>query len=118
MSLETDLHAALDQLVASRAYPSTFPQGVVYPAIRYTVISSVPVLDVCGDGDDLTAFQRVQIDIVETGYMAMRALRLQVMAEMRLFSPPATLEDSRDTFDVETRMHRSTLDYVFHGSSP
>lgn len=117
MSIETDIHAALDQLVAVRVYPSTFPQAVVWPAIRFTLVSTVPVVDICGDGTDATAFNRVQIDVVSVGYMAMRTLRLQVMAEMRAFNPPAILENSIDDFDSETRTHRAILDYLIHGST-
>lgn len=122
MTLEQDLFATLRPLVSNRVYPVVFPQPVtgqppVWPAIRYTIISSVPVEDLCGDGDDQTADVRVQLDVVAGTYAAMRALRLQVMEKMRVFDTPARLALSVDEYDVETKTHRGILDYDVHGSS-
>ena len=120
MTTEVDLFAALASLVGNRVAPIVFPQPPAvptWPAIRYQIIDSVPVVDQCGDGDDLTAQIRVQLDVVAQTYKAARALRLQVMAAMRLFSPPAILEDSRGDYDSDTKTYREILDYTLHGSS-
>ena len=120
MSVETDLFTALKSLVGNRMSPNIFPQppaGPTWPAIRYTIIDMVPVVDICGDGDDLTADIRIQIDCVAETYMAARALRLQVMAAMRSFSPPAILDLSRGDYDADTKTYREALDYLIHGST-
>jgi hypothetical protein len=121
MTLEQDLFATLRPLVSNRVYPVVFPQPVsglpVWPAIRYVTVSSVPIEDLCGDGDDQTAEVRVQLDVVATTYAAMRALRLQVMEKMRTFDTPARLALSSEDYDEETKTHRGILDYDLHGSS-
>jgi uncharacterized protein DUF3168 len=120
MTLEVDLFTALKSLVGNRVAPATFPQPPtvpVWPAIRYTFISNVPVLDICGDGDDETSEPRVQLDIVALTFKDVRALRLQVMAAMRLFVPPAILENTLSEYDAETQTFREIMDYSFHGSS-
>lgn len=122
MSTETELYSALAPLVSNRVYPSTFaqPSGALptWPSIRYTTVSSVPVEDLCGDGDDATADVRVQLDIVATTYKSMRTLRLAVMAAMRLLPTPARLSLSFDEYDAETGTHRAVLEYEVSGSSP
>jgi hypothetical protein len=121
MSLENDLFSALKSFVGNRMRPNAFPQPPViptWPAIRYTVIDSIPVVDVCGDGDDETATPRVQLDIVAITYEQARSVRLQVMNAMRSFDPPAILETSSSGgFDPVTNTHSERLDYTFHGSS-
>jgi hypothetical protein len=121
MSLEADLFAALKSLVGNRCVPNTFPQPPAvptWPAIRYTMVSRVPVVDICGDGDDATAEPRVQLDIVAETYPAAEALRVQVRAAMRSFSPPAICENAgMALFDADTKTHRFIMEYVFQGSS-
>lgn len=121
MTVEQELFADLRPLVNGRVYPSVFPQPVsglpVWPAIRYSFVSTVPIEDLCGDGDDSTADVRVQIDVVALTYSAMRALRLQVMEKMRYFFLPARLSLSMEDYDDATKTHRAILDYSLHGSS-
>src|SRR5438309_3086773 len=96
MTLEDAMFTALRTLVANRVYPLTFPQPngapPVWPAIRYTFISSVPVLDICGDDDEPTDEVRVQIDVVSLTYSELRQLERSVRDVMATFTPPATLE--------------------------
>jgi len=120
MSLETAIFAALKSLVGNRMSPNEFPQPPktpTWPAIRYAIVDSVPVVDICGDGDDATAETVIQLDVVAEDYAAARALRLQVMAAMKTFTPPATLEFSTGTADADTKTHREILRYQIHGSS-
>jgi hypothetical protein len=120
MSVETDLFTALSDLVDDRCYPITFPQtgGVpVWPAIRYTLVSVVPAIALCGDSGDEAADTRVQLDVVASSYSAMRALRLDVQAAMRTFVPPAIFENSSDQYDSETKTYRSQVDYIIYKSA-
>lgn len=119
MSLEEDLFSALKSLVGNRVAPS-FPQPPktpTWPAIRYNIVSNVPVIDIDGDGDDSTSEPRIQLDIVANTYEAARALRLQVMAAMKTFNPPAVLQNSNSTTDAETKTSREILEYITYGSS-
>lgn len=130
MSLESSLYSTLKSLVGNRVSPVIFPQpdgGVpTWPAIRYTQISNVPVVDLCGDGDDTTSEARIQLDVVASTFKAVRALRLQVMSAMSTAYPasPATadvpvavLQNTSSEYDPETQTYREQLDYVFIGSS-
>jgi hypothetical protein len=120
VSIESDLFAALSSLVGGRVYPITFPQtsGTPgWPAIRYTFISITPDLVVCGDTGDIAADTRVQLDLVASTYVAARVLRLQVMAVMQTFLPPAIFETNFETWDAETKTFRASLDYVIQKSS-
>lgn len=119
MSVEDDLFSTLKSLVGNRVAPS-FPQPPktpTWPAIRYQIISNVPVIDIEGDGDDSTSEQRIQLDVVASTYDAARAIRLQVMAAMKSFDPPVNLSNSNSTTDAETKTSREILQYITYGSS-
>ena len=128
MSLESDLFAALGTITSiaktngSKAvYPVMFPQPArsapEWPAIRYVFVSSVPVQDLCGDGDDDTSDTRIQIDAVDRTYEGARQLRLDVMAVMRSFVWGARLEFDSDEYDDATKTFRCVLDYIVNPSS-
>ena len=120
MSIENDLFSALKTLVGNRVAPVEFPQPPAvptWPAIRYNFVDTVPSIDACGDGGDATAVPRVQLDVVATTFIAARALRLQVMAAMQTFSPPAVLQLSFSTRDADTKTFREILDYQIYPST-
>jgi len=120
VSLESDLKTALGALVDGRFFPNKFPQSPatpVWPAIRYTIVSVVPSVDLCGDGGDETADKRVQFDIVGLGYSAVKAIRDQVLPIMKTFDPPAIWDGEFNDFDPDTKTDRCTLDYLFFPSS-
>ena len=119
MILENNLFTALKTLVGNRVAPEVFPQPPAiptWPAIRYSIDTN-PIVDICGDGDDSTAEARVQLDVVAKDYASARALRLQVMAQMAVFDPPAVLQISTGEYDEETKTYREILQYLIHGSS-
>jgi hypothetical protein len=120
MSIEGALFTGLRTLVADRVYPLNFPQtpAPVWPAIRYTFPSFRPATALCGDSGDKSATTRVQLDIVAETYVAARALRLQVMAVMKVFEPPAVLDGGGEDPDLETKTYRIRLDYLIFASSP
>lgn len=129
MSLENFLFTALSAIPqVARSNPSMFaihpvmfPQPARYsplwPAIRYTFISSVPVVDICGDGNDDTADTRVQIDVVAETHVEARVIRLEVMNIMTTFNPPAILSLDFDEYDEETKTFRCVLDYEVQPST-
>lgn len=121
MSIESELFDTLKGLVANRVYPLTFLRagGVppVWPAIRYSLISNVPAIALCGDSGDDAVDVRVQIDCVALTYSEMRSLRLQIMNALVAFPIPAIHQDSFESYDQETKTYRSQLDYVIYKSS-
>lgn len=117
MSVEADLFTALKGLVGNRMYRGTFPQSdslMTWPAIRYSFISTVPIISVCGDATDATADIRLQIDLVDHDSDAAHALRAQVRTAMQAFTPPAINEGGFEQFDAETKTHRVVLEYVIY----
>ena len=121
MTIEADLFTALRSLVNDRCYPLAFPltpPRPAWPAIRYSFVSTVPEIGICGDtGDEASSF-RVQLDCVDVTFKEARALRDSVMAAMATFDPPAVLENSASQFDAETKTCLESLEYVLHASSP
>lgn len=121
--IEGVVFTALRSLVSDRCYPNTFeqpPDGRLptWPAIRYTVISSDSVADICGtdtvDTDDVI----VQLDLVAKTHGAVLSLRDQVINAMMGLNPPAVRTGSGFTdYDDVTKTYRVTLDYLFAGSS-
>ena len=118
MSLEQDLVAALTPCVPpGRVHRTHFPQTdgpSVWPAIRYTVVDTVPGVDVCGDGgDDDTADVRVQIDVVHTTAAGCAAVRHAVRAAVYAGIRHAVMESSQDgIYDAETKTYRTIMDYM------
>jgi hypothetical protein len=121
MTIEADLYTALSSLVSNRCYPLAFPLSPpipTWPAIRYTIVSQVPALALCGDSGDEAADFRIQLDLVALTFKGARDLRTQVMAAMASFDPPAILQDGNSQFDQETKSYLETLDYLIYPSSP
>ncbi len=128
MSFENDLFTALATITAfqrtapdmTAIFPVTFPQPVryspVWPAMRYTIISNVPVEDLCGDGDDTTSDIRVQLDIVAEDHVVVRSLRLEVMGVMAQLGEwagwPSILALDLEDYDPDTNTYRSVMDYL------
>lgn len=121
MSLESTLFDALKSLVSDRVYPVTFLRAngmpPTWPAIRYTFVSIVPAIALCGDSGDDAADTRLQIDCVDLTYAGARALRDSVMSAMFSFSIPAIYQDTFEGYDAETKTYRCQLDYIVHKSS-
>jgi hypothetical protein len=120
--VEGAVYSALQSLVNNRCYPLVFPQpreGIPeWPAIRYTVVSSVNEASICGTDSVDTDDTLMQLDIVAKTLGAAIVLRDQVISAMMGLSPPAVRVGSGfQTFDEETRTYRVTLDYLFSASS-
>lgn len=121
--VEGVVFTALRSLVGDRCYPNTFeqpPDGHLptWPAIRYTVISSDNVPDICGTDDADTDDTVVQLDIVAKTYGAAVSLRDSVYAAMQGLDPPAVRQSSFHTYDEDTKTQRIVLTYLFAASSP
>lgn len=122
MMVEGLIFDALKGLVGNRCYPLTFAQPdsslPTWPAIRYSIISSVNEPDICGtdtvDTDDVT----VQLDLVARTHGAVVTLRDNVIAVMMALGLPATRQgNGSQEFDAETKTYRVTLEYLVSQSS-
>lgn len=114
---------ALGPLVNGRVYASTFPQQPnipTWPSIRFTVVGGEVFPDLCGSEVWQTDDVRVQLDVVATEYDQMRSLVQQVISAMAaVVDPPSRrAAPTVETFDAETKTHRSVLEYSLHPSSP
>src|SRR5690606_30861774 len=114
--MEEEIVTALGSFVSGRIWPNRFPQSnrPTWPAIRYTFISRVPDVDLCGDGGDETADVRIQLDCVSSTYEGVQTLRGQVMTAMAMFQPPAIWDGEFNVFEEETKTHRCALDYLVY----
>lgn len=113
----------LKPMVGGRVFRNVFPQVVAstWPAIRYTFVSTVPNVDVCGDGGEETADFRVQIDVVDLeskGPTAFSTLCSAVKAAMQDLRPIYVWDGEGEDFDAETKTNRLSVDYVVYLSSP
>lgn len=124
MKYHDALGTLLGPLVAGGYHPVDFAQPKhgrpQWPAIRGVQVGGERFTDICGDGDDDNATPRVQLDIVSTkaaGYTAHDALRRLVLAAMKTFPVPATVELELEQTDDETETYRSIVDYSLHGSN-
>lgn len=120
--IEGVVFTALRSLVNDRCYPLTFlqpPDGTLptWPAIRYTVISSDSLSDICGTEEADTDDAIVQIDVVAKTHGAMLSLRDDVIAAMMEIIPIVTRQNEFQTYDEITKTYRVTLDYLFSGST-
>lgn len=117
------LYSRLGPLVGNRAWPNQFAQPVdaqapVWPAIRWTIVTTDPLASLCGSNDEQTDQVDVQIDVVADDYDAMRTLKRQVISALIDTDPPCTRRPGgRETVDMETRTQRAILLYRFHPSS-
>jgi hypothetical protein len=111
----------LEDLVGGRVYANTFPQEPdlpTWPAIRFTVISEIPFPDQCGSEDTATDDVHVQIDAVSESYDDLLALKALIIAAMALGDVPALRESGGfETFDSETKTHRTILEYTLQPST-
>lgn len=117
------VYAAVASLVGERCYPLQFPQrprAMTWPAIRYTVVSLVPSVGICGDSGVDAADYRVQLDLVATDYDEAIALGrdvAQAMASIPEAAAPAVLDQWREDSDIETGTYTVSLDYLLQSSS-
>lgn len=118
MSLESDIHAALNvagvtALVGDRISPEEAPQHTAVPYVVYSVVSATPVTDMAGT--ERKALWRVQIDSVAQTPDAAAELDLAVCAAM--LAAVATLKNRWDDtrslpLDIGTRRHARSSDFM------
>jgi hypothetical protein len=121
MSTQNDIaiaiKASLNPLVSSRVYRLIFPQppaAPVWPAIRYTFVSTTPEATWCDDTGEEGADYRVQIDVVDLeskGFSSFITLCNGVKLAMRNSVPLYHLETQLEDFDAETKTLRMILEY-------
>lgn len=115
--------AAIAALISTRVYPVKLPQGCQLPAIRYKIISNVPLQGIATDHAMPKA--RMQIDCWADEYDDVLALRAAVKAALNRWSDSGTdppildvqLEDEIDDLASElfvagSEPYRRILDFL------
>lgn len=119
--IEGTISTVLGALVSGRCYPSHFPQEPTlptWPAIRYTISNDADEV-LCGSAGADTDDIHVQIDAVAKTWGAMITLRDQIIGALQgTGTPNARQPGGFQTFDEETKTHRSVLFYLFQQSTP
>lgn len=121
--IDAIVRAAINSVFDGRVYANTFPQTEAgtglsrLPAARFQIISAVNAGTVCGTDDRSTDDTRVQIDVVAGDWDSLMTKVDETIAAFIDSDPPCTRENYFTTFDVETRTHRASIDFVFYPSS-
>ena len=120
-ALENSVYAALGQfaalsaLVATRIYPDIAPQGVAKPYVVWEEISSVPIADLDGSGDDSAAMDVERIQVACWAGTAARAREVAIQARLAMAAASqfkSRLVDSRMLFDPETKLRAVQQDFL------
>ena len=111
----------------TRIYPNALPQGVVLPAIRYTLVSDPP--ERTHSGPSQLHHPKYQLDCVMDGneaYLNAHKLANQIIAlvdgyvgAMGDYTVHAGFKDERrDSFDSETGRYAVQVDLIFWHNTP
>ena len=111
------IFGVLGPLVQSRAFPDNFPQDTKWPAIRFSFVSAVPGVTICGSGMDPETDFTIQIDGVANNDTERDELRHVIQSAMSSFPLPATCDGWSKTYDAATKGYRIQLDYLIEPSS-
>jgi hypothetical protein len=109
MTIEATIQSVLGALVTGRCYPMIAPDKTVKPYVVYQVISNVP--EVTLDGVTDTENRRVQVDIYDRSYGAVKTLELAVKAAMEAATFINIPLSSRETYETDTQLYRVSIDY-------
>lgn len=110
-------HAGLSALIEERFHPVAAPQDVVYPAVVYQRISSVPESAMTADTN--VTRDRFQFMVLAQSYESAVAVALQVKAAIQRWQGTESgvvIEDSYlfndiDLYDDETRIFQRAIDF-------
>jgi hypothetical protein len=117
------IKTALNGLVQNRVYRLIFPQppaAPVWPAIRYTFVSTVPRATWCGDNGEAGAEYRLQIDVVDAeskGFTSFITFCNSVKSSIKAANVDYHLENQLEDFDEETKTLRMILEYSIFTSN-
>lgn len=113
--------AAVAALVGARIYPVAAPQGAPLPFVVYTVVSFLPVPSFDGTAQSRPALCRVQVDAYAQTYRDAQGVGTAVDSVLgNLLRPElnASLDVSRDDFDVEGQAHRVSMEFSVFWAPP
>jgi len=113
----------LGPVVSNRVHRMVFPLATnpVWPAIRYSFVSTIVSPDICGDGGEEAADYRLQIDVVDMeskGASAFSTLCASVRTAMATLLPTYVWDGEAEEYDAETKTYRLSMDYLVYLSSP
>ncbi len=105
--IEKDLYNTLKN-VCERVYPVKMPQGVVYPAITYFVVSDIPEQSLYGNIFDNST--RLQIDIWTKSYEEGKDLKVAVVE--KIIELKGSNMSSQDFFEDDIEVYRQIIDFI------
>lgn len=113
--------AGVSAIVGANVFPVVLPAGTTFPAITYTVLSSVTESDLAGAIGP--GFMRIRFDAWSNTYLEAKSIAIAL--ENLLVSYIGTLSDGTKIFDVtqeseqdffesEARVYRVASDFYFY----
>lgn len=101
-----------------KIYPLIVPQGVVYPAIVYQVVSANPIY--CHTPGGATADEyRVQVSVFDTSYLALENLARAIRLVLEDYAGTSEtekitkvlLDNQRDRYEEDSRLYHRAMDF-------
>ena len=101
--------SGVTSLVSTRSYPVVLPQGVAFPAITFSRVSTDPVFALAGsEGKDAV---RVQVDCWSRTYANAKDIANAVRAALEASPVYGQMRSQLETFEEETRLFRVMQEY-------
>jgi hypothetical protein len=109
MSTEGDIQTVLASLVSGRCFPIIAPDETAKPYITYQVVSNIPETTL--DGPTGTENRRLQIDVFDTTYGAVKTLEATIKSTMASAAIVNIPLSTGDLYEGDTQLYRVTMDY-------
>lgn len=111
MTIQTDLRAAIGDLVAGRVYPLFAPEQAARPFIVYSRLAATEqsTLDAQGGTGNLIN-TRLQVDAYAETYTEAQALADAIVARIKTWNVTCTVNVQMDMFEQDTRLYRVMTD--------
>jgi hypothetical protein len=109
MTIETQLFTTLNGLVGGRMYPLVAPNSPTTPLLVYLNVANSPEVTLA-DGSPINN-TRMQIDVYETTYAAVKALAAQVIAAMAGATFTNVPLQQQDLYEDAVKLYRVQMDF-------
>jgi len=118
MSIESDLvshlknDSAITDLVENRISPLMGLQNTAYPFITYFVVSDIS--NQCIGGSVYQNDTRFQIDVWDTKYSKVKAIKEAVLSALKGFKSSYAISNM-DDYEPDTKLYRQLVDFKLKG---
>ena len=111
MTVQTDLRAAISDLVAGRVYPLFAPEQAARPFIVYSRVAATEQATLDANGGTGNLFNtRLQVDAYADTYTEVQALADAIVARIKAWNVTCTVNVQVDLFEEDTRLYRVMTD--------